>query len=152
EVVERCGDALEVIGVRSGPTVLRSGTGTADRGNSGREDGDVLLTEALDGWDDYLAELADLAGGAADLPGLTAVADLDAVRPQAWPEVLTALTSGAAGRALVEPVRVGTARAPSYTAWWLRRRADLGLDRPFALGRQAAGPDADGPARAPVGA
>ena len=61
-----------------------------------------------------------------------AVRDLDAVRPDAWPEAVAAIASSPRTRpALVQPVRVRDRRgrgvdvAP-YTAWWLRR--ELALD------------------------
>ena len=133
-LVERWGTALEVVGVCSGLRVVRVRAGD-DEPAAGSED-DGLLSDALDGWDEYLDLLGpDVATGTE----LRAVADLDAVRGDAWPAVLHALVAGEPRRALVEPVRLPDGGAvPSYTAWWLRRRGRLGLDRPFAL------PDAAG--------
>ncbi|WP_166850542.1 sacsin N-terminal ATP-binding-like domain-containing protein [Isoptericola sp. BMS4] len=90
----------------------------------------------LAGWTDYLRFLADRLGPGVDVGEVEAVADLDAVGdadedvPGAdddarWREVLTRTAADPdARRALVTPV----AGAPSYTAWWLRRR----LGAPFA--------------------
>ncbi|WP_024285665.1 sacsin N-terminal ATP-binding-like domain-containing protein [Cellulomonas sp. KRMCY2] len=147
--VERWGAALEVVGVRSGLTVVSVHAG--DDESAARSEDDGLLSDALDGWDEYL----DLLGpDVATATELHAVADLDAVRDEAWPAVLHALVAGEARRALIAPVRLpdgGT--APSYTAWWLRRRGGLGLDRPFALPDAAAGPGATrGPGQRAVAA
>ena len=85
--------------------------------------------------------LAERLGADAFVGDLVAVADLDAVRDDAWPQRRSAHLAGEPDlrRALLEPVRAeGTspgATAPSYTAWWLRHRApdDLDLREPFAL-------------------
>lgn len=59
------------------------------------------------------------------------VADLDAVHPQAWPTLLHLLTTE--HRDVLVPVHDGGATpAPSFTVWWVRHRADVGLDGPFA--------------------
>ncbi|HEY3438448.1 MAG TPA: ATP-binding protein, partial [Actinotalea sp.] len=166
DLAERWGRALEVVGVRTGLALVRipggagttgtdgngpgangngtsdtTGNGTGDDAAGGAEDAD-LVTDALDDWDGYLDEVlgSDAEGSGDDqgawLEGTLAVADLDAVRPEAWPEVLAALARGEARRAL-EPVRLPSGgTAPSYTAWWLRHRSGLGLDRPFLLGRR----------------
>ena len=127
ELVARWGAALEAVGVRRGLVVERV---------------DELVADGLDGWADYLDATglpsARDAGRSAEDPGSPgagdevplAVADLDAVRPEAWPAVLAELAR--AHRHAMDPVR-GPVRRPPYTAWWLRHRADLGLDRPFAL-------------------
>ena len=96
---------------------------------------DQLVAQSLDGWEDYVAELARVLGSGSYVAEVTAVADLDAVRDDAWPLVLERLTrSPRLRQALLDPVRAeGVGRtAPSYTAWWLRTRAPLGLGRPFA--------------------
>lgn len=130
ERVVRWGDALGAVGVRTGLTVVRIGDDEAT--DDGGESDWSLVTQGLDGWDEYVDDLqVRLPPG--DLPECVAVSDLDAVRPDAWPEVLQELARGEARHVLVEPVRVGTVRAPSYTAWWLRHRSGLGVDRPFAL-------------------
>ncbi|MEJ2579665.1 MAG: hypothetical protein P8Z68_11335, partial [Kineosporiaceae bacterium] len=75
---------------------------------------------------------------------LFVVRDLDAVREDAWPEVLTLLAADPQLRAaVIRPVRLTahgpsgtvTADVPSPTGWWLRRR--------LASGRVWADPDAD---------
>ncbi|WP_149203821.1 ATP-binding protein [Actinotalea subterranea] len=152
DLVERWGPALDVVGVRSGLTVVRLGapaasarTGAHPGAGAGPEatgpgerleEDDELLTEALPGWDGYVALLED--AGVEDVTELEllAVADLDAVRPERWVDVLVALASGDARRALLQRVRPPDARRapgglPSYTAWWLRERSGLGLGRPF---------------------
>lgn len=142
----RWADELVVVGVRSGLRVLTVPEDAvpvdafADHAGDDEPDG-VPGLDALDGWPDYLAELgrlagADPAGGPAGAPEgseLVVVADLDAVLDDAWPEVLRALR-GDAHRALTDPVLLpGGRRAPSYAAWWLRRRGPLGIGRPFRL-------------------
>jgi hypothetical protein len=111
-------EVLEAVGVR---TSLRTVVIDVDEDTQTRE---------LDGWDDYREEI----GVGEEVDELVAVADLDAVRPQAWPAALRALADGPARHALT-PVRLrGRARAvPSYATWWLRTRADIGLGAPFAL-------------------
>ncbi|GAA1731001.1 hypothetical protein GCM10009809_28170 [Isoptericola hypogeus] len=97
----------------------------------------------LAGWADYLRFLSGRLGPGVDVGEVLAVADLDAVGaqeegdgvggpgaaaddvPDRWADVLARVAADpAARRALVTPV----AGAPSYTAWWLRRR----LRAPFA--------------------
>lgn len=96
----------------------------------------ALVAESLDGWAEYLEHVAAHCGPGAYLGDVTAVADLDAVAPDAWPDVLDALTGTAVlRRALLEPVRSDQgATLPSYTAWWLRERAPLGVAGPFVVG------------------
>ncbi|MBN9374408.1 MAG: ATP-binding protein, partial [Cellulomonas sp.] len=65
---------------------------------------------------------------------VAAIADLDAVLEDAWPDVLR-LVAGTPElrRALTTPVvDEHGRRAPSYTSWWLRTRGPVG--GPFALG------------------
>lgn len=84
----------------------------------------------LAGWSDYLRMLAGRFGAGVAVGDLVAVADLDAVGDEAWPSVLSRLSSDPDARhALLAPVRTGRASAPSYTAWWLRER----FGAPFAL-------------------
>ncbi|MCK0116305.1 ATP-binding protein [Isoptericola sp. S6320L] len=84
----------------------------------------------LAGWSDYLRMLAGRCGAGVAVGDLVAVADLDAVGDEAWPSVLSRLSSDPDARhALLAPVRTGRASAPSYTAWWLRER----FGAPFAL-------------------
>lgn len=134
EVLERWSPAvLAAAGARTGLTVER----VPAAHEVDAEDGE-LVTHALDGWEDYLDHLHGGVGDAVDeLPELEVVADLDAVRAEAWPAVLTALGRGAPRRALLAPVRLpgpaGPVDLPSYTAWWLRHRSGLVPGRPFAM-------------------
>ncbi|GEA90128.1 sacsin N-terminal ATP-binding-like domain-containing protein [Cellulomonas cellasea] len=139
ELVERWGrDVLVAVGVREDLVVVHVGDVVAGAVDLASSDADALAAGSLDAWEDYAEVLADVFGAGAYVPDVRAVADLDAVGPGQWPAVLARL----AGRpdlrgALLDPVRAeGSAAgsAPSYTAWWLRERADLGLGRPFAVG------------------
>lgn len=122
-VEERWGaQVLVLLGVRAGLAEVRVSLDDADD-----------LLESLDGWHDWLA---DVDPDGAGLPEAVAVADLDAVLPDAWPRVLARLVTEHR-RALVPLATAGGAVVPSYTAWWLRRRGGLGLDRPFAVGPAA---------------
>ena len=137
EAVERWGaDTLVAVGVRRDlvPLLLTDVLVGADDLGLGEDDTD-LVTDALDGWDDYVAAVADVVGEGETLAELVAVADLDAVDPGAWPAVLARLAEpGPLRRALLEPVRAsGPGTAPGYTAWWLRHRSGLGLEAPFAV-------------------
>lgn len=108
DVVDRWGaDALAAVGVRTGPAVVDPD-----------EDEPV-------GWGDYVTEVGQPPEHA------LVVADLDAVHPQAWPTLLHLLTTE--HRDVLVPVHDGGATpAPSFTVWWVRHRADVGLDGPFA--------------------
>ncbi len=78
-------------------------------------------------WSDYLAFLAERLGPGVTVGDVEAVADLDAVADDAWPEVLGRLAGDPrTRRALLGAPRPGT---PSYTAWWMRDR----FGAPFAL-------------------
>lgn len=140
-VARRWARVLPLVGVRTGLTVVEvpedayeADDAVAADGSAGElpHDDLALVLDALDGWEDYLEEVGPVAGPQ------HAVADLDAVRPDAWPEVLRALAT--AGRpALLDPVRdADGAPCSTYVAWWLRTRADLGLGRPFAGGADGA--------------
>ncbi|GAB2467830.1 sacsin N-terminal ATP-binding-like domain-containing protein [Xylanimonas ulmi] len=90
----------------------------------------------LAGWSDYLGALADHWGPDVLFDELDAVADLDAVAEGSWPDALARIASDPDLRRtlLAAPrpgagARRGAGPAPSYTAWWLRRR----LGAPFAL-------------------
>ncbi len=137
-------EVLVAVGVRDHLALTRVPDVLVDPGRAllGEAAGDPgeLAARSLDGWDDYLDELADRLGADAFVGDLVAVADLDAVRDDAWPRVLAELAGEPdLRRALVEPVRAEgastAASAPSYTAWWLRTRApdDVALREPFAL-------------------
>jgi hypothetical protein len=137
DAVERWGpDALVAAGVRADlvPLVLTDVVASADDLALGDDDAD-LVTDALDGWDAWLAEVAAAAGEGETLPEVLAVADLDAADPGAWPAVLARLAEpGPLRRALLDEVRVpGGRAAPGYTAWWLRHRSGLPLATPFAV-------------------
>lgn len=100
------------------------------------DDAAALAAASLDGWAQYVEELADVIGVGAYCGDVPAVADLDAVDEARWPELLAHLAGTRDLRAaLVAPVRGEGAAAsgPSYTAWWLRSRADLALPAVFAL-------------------
>jgi hypothetical protein len=147
--VERWGtDVLRAVGVRADlvPLVLTDVVASTEDLSLGAPDDDAdLVTDSLDGWDDYLADVAEVVGEGETLAEVLAVADLDAVDPGAWPDVLARLARpGALRRALLEPVRPSgasgaagaegarRAEAPGYTAWWIRHRAGIGLGAPFA--------------------
>ncbi|WNB85258.1 sacsin N-terminal ATP-binding-like domain-containing protein [Cellulomonas sp. ATA003] len=151
-LVERWGaHVLAAVGVRDHlavttvPDVLLE-TGAGLLGDD--TDPGAIAARSLDGWDEYLDELAHRLGTGAFVGDVVAVADLDAVRDDAWPRVVGHLAGDPElRRALLDPVRAegaagsrGAGGAPSYTAWWLRERApeELGLGEPFALpGAQA---------------
>lgn len=103
-------DVLAAAGVRTGLPVVRLEDA----------DGEDVVTDALDGWADHVAD----GGGGPQV----VVADLDAVRPERWPDVLTALVTHAP-----EALRAGPGGRPSYVTWWLRERSGTGVGRPFAL-------------------
>ncbi|MBD7917223.1 ATP-binding protein [Cellulomonas sp. Sa3CUA2] len=138
DVVERWGrDVLAAVGVRDDLVVTTvpdvvAGVVPDDEG----DDGASLAAASLDGWAQYVNDLADVLGVGAYCGDVPAVADLDAVDDGRWPELLAHLAGTPALRAaLVTPVRGEgtTATGPSYTAWWLRTRADLPLPEVFAL-------------------
>lgn len=88
----------------------------------------------LDRFEDWVDEVVQPAVEEAGLDlapvltELTAVADLDVVRPQAWAQVLHLVARDSRLRAaLVTPARISDGRRTvdvlPYTAWWLRRHA-----------------------------
>ena len=126
--VDRWGaDVLRAVGVRSSLVVVRLRDVIAD------PDADEP-DEALDAWPDYLEHLSDVLAPGAFVGDTAAVADLDAVHQDAWPEVLGLLASTPElRRALVAPVvDEHGRRAASYTSWWLRTRGPVA--GPFRLG------------------
>ncbi|GIG38806.1 sacsin N-terminal ATP-binding-like domain-containing protein [Cellulomonas phragmiteti] len=138
DVVERWGrDVLAAVGVRDDLVVTTvpdvvAGVAPDDEG----DDGAALAAASLDGWAEYVDHLADVLDVGAYCGDVAAVADLDAVDDACWPDLLAHLAATPALRAaLVTPVRGegATATGPSYTAWWLRTRADLPLPEVFAL-------------------
>ncbi|MCL1870926.1 MAG: ATP-binding protein [Promicromonosporaceae bacterium] len=134
--VDRYGEAtLEAAGAHAGLDVytVRDAVTPALDGPEDDEDGEAAW---LADWSEYLEHLAGLWGSDVLVDELAAVADLDAVADDAWPDALRRIAAGQGTRAaLVDPVlpgagaRPGAAHAPSYTAWWLRRH----LGAPFAL-------------------
>ncbi|MCL2422841.1 MAG: ATP-binding protein, partial [Micrococcales bacterium] len=127
KVVDLLGEpVLRALGVRGGPVLVQVSDVVADRHMPGDVD--------LDGWPDYLAWLADRLGQIW-VGDVTAVADLDAVAHDAWPALLAAVGADRDLRAaVVDPVRTPEGVVSSYTAWWLTRRAGIGLGAPFAVG------------------
>ncbi|WP_217616780.1 sacsin N-terminal ATP-binding-like domain-containing protein [Cellulomonas sp. GbtcB1] len=136
DAVERWGaDALAAAGVRADLVPLLLADVAAAPDDPYADDDADLVTDALDGWDAWIAEVAAVVGEGETLPEVLAVADLDATDPGAWPAVLARLAEpGPLRRALLDEVR-GPAgrRAPGYTAWWLRHRSGLPLAAPFAV-------------------
>lgn len=124
---------------RWGPDVLRA-VGVADRpllvtvGEVDPHDVPPALDE-LDDADLWVrSATGDDAGAVVEGP-VRAVRDLDLVDPSRWEGLLTVLSRDPDLRAaLVRDVVVrsprGARRAPSYTAWWLRRSAGLAGRRP----------------------
>lgn len=167
ELLERWdGDTLAAIGVLRGPGLIRAHDVPInfEPGFDQRSDDGPALE--LDGWDDWCAlvteELDGMPPGAV-LTELIAVRDLDAVRREALPDVVSAIAADPALRpALVTPARIiADGRpfdVPPYTAWWLRdelssQDQELSLDH-GSVGLSAtrtgalAGPDADPELRA----
>lgn len=136
DAVERWGaDTLAAAGVRADLVPLLLTDVAAAPDDPYADDDADLVTDALDGWDAWIAEVAAVVGEGETLPEVLAVADLDATDPGAWPAVLARLAEpGPLRRALLDEVR-GPAgrRAPGYTAWWLRHRSGLPLAAPFAV-------------------
>lgn len=145
ECVERWGRAtLVAAGVRDDLVLVHVPDVVAEPAvldPDGTDDGS-LAAQSLDAWPDYLASVAVALGAGEYVGDADAVADLDAVEPSRWPEVLARLaTVPALRRALLEPVRGERgAWAPSYTAWWLRERGPAGLGGVFATDADGANP------------
>jgi hypothetical protein len=131
EAVDRWGaDALRAVGVRSSLVVVRLRDVVADRE---AEEPD----EALDGWPEYLEHLAERLAPGAFAGDVAAIADLDAVLDDAWPDVLRLIAATPELRAaLTVPVLDEHGRrAESYTSWWLRTRGPV--SGPFGLDRSS---------------
>ena len=127
DLVERWGrDPLTAVGVLYGPGLIRVQDVPIEPGFEDDQPGGPGAE--LEGWDDWVAQVADELDGlppGAVLTELVAVRDLDAVRRDALPEVVAAIAADRVLRpALVAPARiVADGRpfdVPSYTAWWLR--------------------------------
>lgn len=100
------------------------------------DDATSLAAGSLDGWDEYVELLGDALGAGGYCGDVPAVADLDAVDEDRWGELVAHVAATPSLRAaLVTPVRAegASGEAPSYTAWWLRARAGLGVPEVFAL-------------------
>ncbi|SFK18242.1 sacsin N-terminal ATP-binding-like domain-containing protein [Cellulomonas sp. KH9] len=137
DAVERWGrDVLAAVGVRDDLVVTTVPDVVAGVVDDDGDDPAALAAASLDGWERYVDDLADVLGAGTYCGDVPAVADLDAVDETRWPALLAHVAGTPALRAaLVTPVRgEGAAAAgPSYTAWWLRTRADLPLPEVFAL-------------------
>ncbi|PFG44340.1 hypothetical protein ATJ88_3062 [Isoptericola jiangsuensis] len=131
EQVARYGaPVLAAAGARTQPEVYVVADVVTPEPGDPEDDGPDQPAGWLAGWADYLELLAARFGAGTVLGDLEAVADLDAVADDAWPDVLARVAGDpATRRALLTPVRRGRTSAPSYTAWWLRER----LGAPFAL-------------------
>lgn len=119
-VQARWGDAvLATVGVRADLVVSRVPADLTDG-----------PAEPLDGFAEFRDDVGlDEVGEGGDV---LVTADLDAVRPELWPQVLAELAHR--HRSALEPLPLHRrGDDPSYTTWWLRHRSGLGLDRPFAL-------------------
>ncbi|MDA2805868.1 sacsin N-terminal ATP-binding-like domain-containing protein [Nocardiopsis suaedae] len=148
ELVERHGRAvLAAVGCLDGFAVLRAEDVTL--GEALEESLDELPVDGLEEW----AEDAVRRAGEEDLPPtvpeLTAVADLEFVRPDRWERALDLLAGSPARRAVTEPARLlleggRAADVPSYTAWWLRTGASIGGHRPGDLRLPGADPVLEG--------
>ncbi|MEV0892131.1 ATP-binding protein [Promicromonospora sp. NPDC050262] len=147
DVVERWGEAaLEAAGAHADLGVYRVADVVTPDGDDDGDYGPDDPAGWLADWDEYLDLLAEELGAGAWVGDVAAVPDLDALGDVAGtePEHGPGHGSLAAGlariaadpelrRALLTPVRSPDApdrEAPSYTAWFLRRR----LGAPFALG------------------
>jgi hypothetical protein len=141
DALDRWGaDALVAVGVRRDLVVVSVDDVLADPASLGHGDEPAALqAQSLDGWDDYLEHLGRVLGSGAYVGQVAAVADLDAVAEGRWTDVLARVARDPdLRRAVLEPVRAETGgAASSYTAWWLRERADLDLREPFLVGADA---------------
>ncbi|WP_421732331.1 sacsin N-terminal ATP-binding-like domain-containing protein [Cellulomonas sp.] len=137
EAVERWGAAtLVAAGVRDDLAVVHVSDVVAEPAAidpDGTDDAG-LAAQSLDAWPQYLAHLSDTLGAGEYVGDIDAVADLDAVDADRWPDVLARLASVPdLRRTLLDPVRGERgATAASYTAWWLRERGPDQLGGIFA--------------------
>ncbi|GED10570.1 sacsin N-terminal ATP-binding-like domain-containing protein [Cellulosimicrobium cellulans] len=135
-VVDRWGEpVLRAVGAAAGLGVLRVRDVLTPASADDEPDLDPHAPEGwLSDWGGYLAYLTTTLGPEAYVGDVLAVADLDAVADDAWPDALARLAADPAAReALLAPVRAEGGRAAvarSYTAWWLREE----LGGAFALG------------------
>ncbi|MUL44023.1 ATP-binding protein [Streptomonospora sp. PA3] len=140
DLVERYGEeALAAVGVLDSFTVVRASDLTLGAALEEARSGTRL--EGLDGLDEWAEEVAERLGGP-DLPPVVtefaAVADLEFVREDRWPQAMELLSGPRLRETVTAPARVlgehgQVADVPSYTAWWLRTGAVLDGRRPTDL-------------------
>ncbi|MFI7585635.1 sacsin N-terminal ATP-binding-like domain-containing protein [Spongisporangium articulatum] len=136
EVEGRWGaDVLAAVGVLDGPALVRAADVPVEPDAPVEAGSPADLLEGWDDWCEYVLDRVRAAGtqgghpdvGPVSVPELLAVRDLDAVAPDALPEVVAAVAAEPATRAAL----VGRCRAVAagvavdvlpYTAWWLRDR------------------------------
>ncbi|MBR8742574.1 sacsin N-terminal ATP-binding-like domain-containing protein [Nocardiopsis sp. MG754419] len=141
DLVRRHGtDALRAVGAVWGLTVVRAeevalgeDPGAAFDGTAGEGGPD-----GLEDWADELLERLGDPELPPVVPELVCVADLDYVADDAWPRVLSMLSTGPLREAVTAPTRLlmpdgRVEDVPSYTAWWLRTRALLDGRAPVEL-------------------
>lgn len=138
EAVDRWGPAvLTAVGVRADLVVTRvPDVVTGVLADDDPDDPAALAAASLDGWTEYVDHLADAVGAGVYVGDVDAVADLDAVVEDAWPDVLAHVAARPHLRAaLLTPVRAegSSVPLPSYAAWWLRTRVEPSLPAVFAL-------------------
>ncbi|MFI6986671.1 sacsin N-terminal ATP-binding-like domain-containing protein [Embleya sp. NPDC050154] len=133
DLVERWGeDVLEAVGVLGTFGLVQEDDVVLDH------DGCDHDLDAEDDWlDDVLDHMPD-QGVPPVLASFVAVRDLDLVADDAWDEALEVIATPPLRTAVTEPAHVllpdgGTARVPSYTAWWLRGHPVLDGRRPAGL-------------------
>ncbi|GAA3631745.1 hypothetical protein GCM10022223_57320 [Kineosporia mesophila] len=144
--------ALVAVGVLRGPGAFLASEASLEPDLLGLDDEEGTPSTELDAWDDYTAWIQ--AAHPEMLPGgtiseLIAVRDLDLVRPEALPDVVTAIAADPLLRpALVRPAHVVSGGrgfdVPSYTSWWLRSELTDGDEEGGVL----AAPDAEPSLRA----
>lgn len=142
DLVERYGaETLEAVGVLWSFSLVRADDVTLGS----------ALTESmdeLDGLETWSGEVMERLGAhelPPVVPELVAVADLEFVREDRWPQALELLSGPRLRAAVAEPTRVlgddgQVADVPSYTAWWLRTGARLDGRRPTELRTADAAP------------
>ncbi|MBB4934092.1 hypothetical protein F4561_004912 [Lipingzhangella halophila] len=134
DLVERYGaETLEAVGVLWSFLLVRANDVTLDAGLA-------ESLEQLDAVDEWAEEVMDRLGEPElppVIPELVAVADLEFVRDDRWPQALELLAGARLRAAVVEPARVlhdgQVSDVPSYTAWWLRTGAKLNGRHPTEL-------------------
>ncbi|MFC4562794.1 sacsin N-terminal ATP-binding-like domain-containing protein [Nocardiopsis mangrovi] len=135
DLVERHGAAtLEAVGVLRTFALVRADDLALGPAMAGED----LPLDSLDEWAEDIAERLGGWELPPVVPELLAVADLEFVRDDRWPQALELLAAPPLRAAVVEPARVlrGDGRGadvPSYTAWWLRTGALLDGRRPVEL-------------------